>query len=81
MPVLYDFHEVKQLLAIEHLHAKVIQDEHVRLRESGKEPVQCAGDACKGNLLEECSRKIFLYTLCISKMASKNSFKKFWLID
>ena len=53
MPVFYDFHKVKQLLAIEHLHAEVIQYEQVSLRELGKEPVQCAGDSCKGNLLEE----------------------------
>ena len=45
MPVLYDFHKVKQLLTIEHLHAEVIQDEQVSLCELGKEPVQGTGDA------------------------------------
>ena len=53
MPVLYDFHKVKQLLTIEHLHAKVIQYEQVCLCELGKEPVQGTGDARKCNLLEE----------------------------
>ena len=31
VPVLYDLHEVKQLLLVKHLHAKVIQYEQVRL--------------------------------------------------
>ena len=42
MPVLYDLHEVKQLLPVEHLHAKVIQYEQVRLCQLGKEAVQRA---------------------------------------
>ena len=42
MSVLYDFHKVKQLLTIEHLHAEVIQYEQVSLCELGKEPVQGA---------------------------------------
>ena len=45
MSVLYDFHKIKQLLTIEHLHAEVIQDEQVSLCELGKEPVQGTGDA------------------------------------
>ena len=53
MPVLYDFHEVKQLLTVEYIHAKVVPYEQVCLRKLGKETVQCAGDACKGNLFEE----------------------------
>ena len=37
VPVLYDLHEVKQLLPVEHLHAKVIQYEQVRLCQLGKD--------------------------------------------
>ena len=47
--VLYDFHKIKQLLNIEHLHAEVIQYEQVSLCELDKEPVQGTGDAFKCN--------------------------------
>ena len=53
MPVLYDFHEVEQLLSVEHLHAEVVDDEQVRLCELGKEAVQAAGHSGERDLLEE----------------------------
>lgn len=53
MPVLYDFHEVKQLLSVEHPHPEVVEDEQVGLRDFGEEAVQGAGDARQRDLLEE----------------------------
>lgn len=53
MPVLYDFHEVEQLLSVEHPHSEVIEYEQVSLCEFGKEAVQRAGYPREGDFLEE----------------------------
>ena len=65
MPVFYDFHKVKQLLAIEHLHAEVIQYDQSRLCELGKEPVQGAGDACfYAKIQKMCEKVVALQPFC-----------------
>ena len=51
--VFYYFHQVKQLLPLKHLHAKVIQYEQVCLCYFGEELVQRTGYPCQCYLLEE----------------------------
>lgn len=51
--VLYYLHEVKQLLPLKHLHAKVVQYEQVCLCDFAEELVQGAGYSCQCYFLEE----------------------------